>query len=301
MKMKTLIIALVLIPGFIYAANATQAETIRPAKETVEAAKAADKFILVISQSHTGVATDVLANEHTSHFLNEHFVIEQQVNPDMQTLYLIYNQQQKLVHRVADEPYPYELAIKIKQALNPGTQYYTLLARFDNGDRSAALLENLIAGAKNAGDDKNASRLMQAYLDTQASPTTPKTIRLLAKYTKTSKDPGFSILMANIDAADEVLGTGKTAEKLVSIIFDEAFAPCVNKKNIDIVALTEKAKSSYPNDELAYLIEGMAIQLLEMREDWEGIKSALPTYLRTHGDHLSDAMQGYYSWLNERR
>lgn len=279
MKMKTLIIALALIPVITYAANYKQVETVRPAKETIEAAKAADKFILVISQSHNGAATDILVNEHTSRFLNEHFVIEEQVNPDMQTLYLVYNKQQELVHRVKNEPYPYELAVKIKQALVAGTQYHALLARFDNGDRSTALLEKLIEGASNAGDDENASRLMQAYLDTQSSAMTPKTIQLLAKHTNATKDPGFAILMANIDAADEVLGIGKTAEKLASVIFEEAFAPHIHKKNVDIEVLTEKAKSSYPNDELAYFIEGMAIQLLEMREDWEGLKSVLPTYL----------------------
>lgn len=299
MKLKTLIIALVLIPALNFATGNKHETVIRPAKQTVEAAKSADKLILVISQSHAGMATDILENKHTSRFLLEHFVIEQQMNPDAQDGYLVYNQQQELVHRVAHEPYPYELAVKIKRALNPDTQYYKLLDRFDRGDRSPALLENVITDASDADDAENAPRLMQAYLDTQASPMTPATIRLLAKHTKSTNAPGFAILLTDMAAADEVLGAGKTAEKLASIIFDEAFAPYLNKKIVDLDALTEKVKSTYPNNELADLIDGMAIQFMEMREDWDGLKSALPAYLNAHGDQLSETMRDYYSWLRE--
>src|SRR3546814_2878856 len=107
---------------------------------------------------------------------------------------------------------------------------------------------------------------MQAYLDTQVSPMTPATIRLVAKHTKTSGDPGFALLLTDMATADDVLGVGKTVEKLASIIFNEAFAPYLSQKTVDLEALTEKAKSTYPYDKLAYLIDGMAIRFLEMRD-----------------------------------
>lgn len=298
MKMKILIIALVSISLCNFAAGKARHEGIHPSEQTIEAAKSANKLILVISQSHADMAIDIVGNKHTSRFLDEHFVIEKQTNPGEPDLYLIYNQQQ-LVHRVVNEPYLYELAVKIKRALDPNLQYYTLLARFENGNRSAALLENLIIGASDAGDRENAPRLMQAYLKTQGLPMTPETIRLLARYTKTSSDPGFARLLTDITAADHVLGTGKTAEKLASIIFDEAFAPYLGTKNVDLNALTEATKSAYPNEELAYLIEGMAIEFLEMREDWDALKSALPTYLSTYGNQLTEAKRDYYDWLGE--
>lgn len=301
MKLKTLIIALVSIPALNSAASSGHGAIARPAKQTVEAAKTADKLILVISQSHAGMANGLLENRHTARFLDTHFVVEQQTNTNGQDLYLVYNQQRELIHRVANEPYPYELAVKIKRALNPGMQYYTLLERFDGGERSEILLEKLIIGASDAGDRENAPRLMQAYLDIQASPLAPAAIRLIAKHTGNSNDPGFAALLTDMATADDVLGAGKTAEKLASIIFDEAFAPYVDRKNVDLKALTEKTKSTYPNDELTYLIDGMAIRLMEMREDWDGLKLAVPAYLNTHGVQLSKAMRDYYSWLIEAR
>ena len=296
MKLKTLIIALAVLPTLTHAVGNQHEESVRPAKATVAAAEATGKLILVISRSLAGTP-DILGNRHTSRFLDEHFFIEQQVNPGVQDLYLVYNTQREQVHRVAHEPYPFELAVKIKRALNPDTQYDTMLGRFDNGDRSVAFLEKLMAGLSDAGDRENAPRVMRAYLDTQGSPWAPSTLRLLAKHTHASKDPGFAILMADMDAADDVLGTGKTAEKLASIIFDEAFVPLLHKKTVDLENLTERIGSTYPHTELAHHIDGMPIRFMEMREDWEGLKSALPGYLRTHGNRLSDAMRDYYGRL----
>ncbi len=294
--MKTLIIALVSIP-LLNLASTNKQIAVTPNKKTVEAAKSTGKFILVMSHADDNAKAAILENRHTSKFLNDHFVIEQQGNTNGQNLYLIYNQRQELVHRVTNEPYPYELAVKIKRALDPETQYYTLLARFENGDHSAAILENLVKAASDAGDRKNASRLMQAYLETQESPLAPENIQLLAKHTTESSDPGFALLLADIAAADDVLGNGKTAEKLASIVFNEVFVPQLDKKNVDLDAMAEKAKSMLPNNDLAYLIDGMVIQFLEMREDWDALQSALPAYLNAHGNQLSEAMHKYYSWL----
>src|SRR5690606_32429899 len=136
MKLKILIAALVSIPLLNFAMSQKRGAA-RPSKQTIEAARSTDKLILVISGPDAGMAAAILNNQHTSRFLDTHFVIEQQTNPDEQGAYLIYNQQQELLHRVAHEPYPYELAVKIKRALSPGSQYYNLLAQFENGDRSA--------------------------------------------------------------------------------------------------------------------------------------------------------------------
>lgn len=296
MKVKNLIIALVVIPILGFAMGQPH-DTIRPSDQTLKAAQSAGKPILVISGPDADMAAGILGNRHTSRFLDTHFVIEQQLGTDEQGMYSVYNEQGELVHRVAHEAYPYELAVKIKRALDPETQYYPALARFENGDRSADLLENLIVDASDAGDHENVNRLIQAYLETGISPVAEGTIRLLAKHTSSSSDPGFAVLMADMAAADAVLGTGKTAEKLAAIIFDEAFAPHLTKKNVDLNQLTEEVKSAYPDSGLSHLIDGMPIRFLEMREDWAGLEAALPAYLSAHSDLLTESQLNYYAWL----
>ena len=296
--MKTLIIAWALAPLLTFAAVDTPQQTAPIPKQAIERAVSADKLILVINLAEADAPVDILENRHTARFLAEHFIIEQQADQQAQDMYLVYNQQRELIHGVANERYPYELAVKIKRALDPNTRYYTLLARFEQGDRSTALLENLIIGASDAADRENAPRFMQAYLDTQESALTTENIRFIAKHTTASSDPGFAILLDNMAVADDVLGTGKTAEKLSAIIFDEAFVPHLGDKNVDLGTLTAQLKATYQATDLAHSIDRMPIELLEMREDWEGLKSALPTYLNVHGAQLSPAMREYYTWLS---
>ena len=298
MKVKTLIIALVSIPLLNFAIGRKH-NTIHPSKQTLEAAQSAGKPILVISGPDAGMTAGILGNRHTSRFLNTHFVIEQQLNTGEQGMYLVYNEQGELVHRVAHEAYPYELAVKIKRALDPETQYYPALARFESGDRSVNLLKDLIRDASDAGDHENVSRFIQAYLETGVAPVEEGTIRLLAKHTSASSDPGFTVLMANMAAADSVLGTGKTAEKLATIIFREAFVPHLTEKNVNLDQLTEEVKSTYPGSGLSHLIDGMPIQFLEMCEDWAGLEAALPAYLSAHSDLLTESQLNYYVWLGK--
>lgn len=297
MKVKSLIVALISIPLLNFAMG-HRYETVNPSKQTLKAAQSAGKFVLVITEPEADMAADILSNRHTSRFLNKHFIIEHQLNHDTPGAYLIYNAQGELVHRVAHEAYPYELAVKIKRSLNPETQYYPALTRYENGDRSAAILERLITSASDAGDHENVGRFIQAYLETGVSVTSEEAIRLWAKHTTASTDPGFGILMADIAAADEVLGMGKTGEKLASIIFNETFTPYLKEKDVDLDWITNEVKSKYPNSGIDHLIDGMPIQFLEIQHDWIKLEPALSAYLETHGNQLTEAQKDYYAWLS---
>jgi hypothetical protein len=225
----------------------------------------------------------LLKDKHISQFLNKHFVIETQVADADIGCYLIYNQQRELVHRVADEKYPYELAVKIKRGLDDQTQYYTLLSRFESGDRSTDLLANLIIGATDAADSVNAPRFLQAYLETLPTPPTDADLRFIMRHTTRSSDPGFHLLL---DRPIDV-------EKLAAIIFHETFTPYLNDKDVNVALLAGQTKAKYPIPALARHIDRMPIEFLEMREDWD----ELGTYLHTNNLQLSPAQLEYYNGL----
>ncbi len=285
--MKNLIIAFVLAP-LLGLAGVPQVKDARLSKQTVKQAQLEDKLILVISHApHGGGSTALLEDRYISQFLNKYFIIEKQVSDSGQGSYLIYNQQRKLVHRVADEKYPYELAVKIKRALDTRTQYYTLLSRFENGDRSANVLINLIIGASDAADFANAPQFMRAYLETLPAQPTEADLRFISRHTIRSSDPGFTFLLDRSNAV----------EKLADIIFEETFAAHLNDKNVDVALLVEQTKDQYPVTALTQQIDRMPLEFLEMREDWEGLHNRLPTYLTAYKTQLSPAQVEYYNWL----
>ncbi|GGG85172.1 hypothetical protein GCM10007415_18120 [Parapedobacter pyrenivorans] len=285
--MKNLIIASALA-SLLAVAGATQAKNIRPSKHTVEQAELENKLILVVSHAPQGGNFSALfGDKYLSQFLNRHFVIEKHASKSDGDSYLIYDQQRELVHRVAGQKYPYEVAVKIKRALDTRTQYYTLLARFDNGDRSADLLTNLIIGATDADDDTNAPRFMQAYLGTLSAQPTEADLRFIARHTTRSSDPGFTFLLER--------ESGST--KLAGIIFQETFVNHLNDQVVDVVSLTSQAKSQYATPALASYIDRMPIELLEMREDWDALNKLVPVYLSTNSTRLSPAQVAYYNGL----
>ena len=287
--MKILIIASVLAPLLSSAAGNPIREDSRLSRQTVEQAKSVNKPILVISPSNTGRSPNLLENRHISQFLSKHFVIEQAAPRQGSGDYAIYNERGELIHRVVDEKYPYELAAKIKRALDPNTQYYTLLARFERGDRSANMLQNLIIGASDADDRANVPRVMQAYLETLPAEPTEAAIRFISRHTKRSSEPGFAFLLDRSASVDQ----------LAEIIFNETFVARLDDRKADATAIAAELKRSYPADALAPHIDRMPITFLEMREDWDGLREVLPLFVQTYGKQLSPKMLEYYAWLSD--
>ena len=290
MKIKNLIMATVLIPLLSVARTPQGHDTYQLSSKTVKQAQSEDKFVLVVHTSE-GSGFDALSNDrYISQFLDKHFLVKKQTNHSKVGSYLIYNEKGELVHRVADEKYPYELAVKIKRGLNINTQYYTLLSRFENGDRSVDLLTNLIVGATDAADHSNAPQFMQAYLETLPTQPSEADFKFVAQHTTQSTDPGFAFLM------DHSAGI----EKLADIIFQETFVSQVDDRNVDAMQLAEQTKAQYPLDALIKPIDRMSIELLEMREDWNELNHILPAYLSTHNEQLSAAEMDYYTGLLSR-
>jgi len=286
--MKTLMIVTVFAPLLGFAAGNTPEErTVNLSPKTIETAKAANKLILVASRGANVPA--IFGNEHVAKFVESHFVVERQSKGSGRGSYLIYNHDGELIHEVANDPYPYELAVKIKRALQPETQYYTLLSRFNAGERGADLLENLIVGATDADDAKNAPRLMQAYLESLPAEASDAQLRFLAKHTSRSSDPGFAVLLEK----------GAHLEKLAELIFQEEFTPHLQDREVDAMKIAERVKDRYPHRALAQPIDRMAVELLEMREDWAALETVLPAYLDTYRTQLSPEMIGYYQWLSD--
>lgn len=284
MNMKKLV-AILIAPILSVAATNAAVKRAPLSREIIAEAKASNKLILVTRQGTD--ATAVFENKHVARFVNDHFVVEQQSDRHTRNSFLIYNHNGELIHQVAYDPRPYELAVKIKRALNPQTQYYTLLSRFGAGERTADLLENLVVGATDADDTQNAPLLMQAYLTTLGTEPTDAQLRFIARHTARSTDPGFALLLEN----------PAHTEKLAKLIFREEFTIHLNDKEVDAIALAKQAKIKYPAPALAQAIDQMSIELLEMREDWAALRSAVPAYVDRYYTQLSPELIGYYQWL----
>src|SRR5690606_5400672 len=104
MKLKNLILAIAFVPAIGLAQ--THKTSPLPLK-TVEQAQLENKPVLLVQYNPNGSGYDALSTDrYIAQFLNKHFVIEKQTSRTKDSGYLIYDQQGKLVHRVADDKYP---------------------------------------------------------------------------------------------------------------------------------------------------------------------------------------------------
>jgi len=286
MNMKGLLIVSMLTP-LLSTSMLLKAAGSPPAKTSLRATQSDDKMILLIMETVDNESSILFNNKYVVRFLEENFVIKKKIIPSEHAAYLIYDGDRNLVHRVRHENYPLEMAVKLKKALDPATQYYTLVSRFEKGDRSVDLLKGLITAADEAGDIARCAMVMEHYLQAVDSSLLDADLSFVAKHTVQSGDPGFRYLMEKSAALD----------KLAAVIFRDQFISRINEKKVDVASLVSQTKQKYSTEALAPYIEQMALEFLEMREDWDNLGKMLPDFIHKYGAHIKASQLEYYNGL----
>lgn len=269
-------------------------------QEALVQARAENKLVLVAKFRSNDEATKerIFNNKHVKQLLAQHFILMEEAatkgdGPD----YLVYDGTGSLVHRVIGERYPYEFIAKIRKALIPETRFDAMVARFEQGDRSAVLLEQLVEMATDAGDSEGASRFMTAYLEAQECVYAPETLRFILRHTRSSDMPSFRLLLANLAEAAAATGDDRVVEQLSTIILKEEFLSHVDVRKVDVHALVARVKVKFPQTALSAMIDRMALELLERREDWPALQEAWVNYANRYVGQLDAQTKDYYAWL----
>ena len=248
-------------------------------KETITQARAENKMILT--------AGSAFGDRHINGFLTKNFIVQYDAEAQSPESYSVYDSNGRLVHRVTGDPrYPYELAVKIKRGLDSETQYYTLLKRFNSGERSAGLLKNVIISANDAGDTEHAAQAMEAYLKQLPLIPAESELAFVAKYTNHTSGPGF----------DYLLERGSYLNEMAGLIFDDVFLPQVNQKQFHATIWLTALKDRYPKA-LAPHLDHMMVELLERRGDQKTLDAFVPDFIQQQRNQLNTAQVAYYKGL----
>ena len=231
---------MLLVPALSIAQNQkTVFEENTTFEQAIKKAKQEDKLLLVTYFESTAQEekNKIFNNRHVAQFLNSNFInlkitakSSREKSKHTYTAhvsayptYVVYDQGGNLVHRVVGEAYPYEFIGKIKKALDPATQYYTMVNDFEAGNRAPEFLKSLVVMAYHAGDKDNGQTFMSAYMNTQNNMLDSVNLHFLLSHTTSSYDPGFSLLL-NYPATNSPLNVEPVVERLSTIIFEEEFA-----------------------------------------------------------------------------
>ena len=216
--------------------------------------------------------------------------------------YLFFSPDGKLVHRAVGSSMADVFLTKAKNALNPETQYYTLLAEYNTGKNDSAFLRNLTRASLDAYDNDNTGKVADAYLKTQSNLYTKTNLELLqdllANGIYKSGSTGFNIFYKNPERIDSVLGTGVAESITQSIIMGEFVYSKFPKTPIekpDWSAINTSLNKSFPSvaDQLTLKAKVIWYQYVK---DWDNYKSSVMSYMNTYGGNASPNDLNDYAW-----
>ncbi len=210
--------------------------------------------------------------------------------------FLVFSPDGEIVHRLVGGGEAAQFIARAKEALQPETQYYTQLRKYDAGERSPEFLKNMALSAQSAYDMENASKMAEAYLETQTDLYTEGNLEFLAKTTRSSKDKGFDIFLNNSDKVNAVLGEGKASDLVASIVMQEEVYAKLRGEDVNFAAVINEAKAKYPKVDISKQSEMLEIQWYQRNKDWANFQPAVLGYMEKYGSEVSPQMLNSFAW-----
>ena len=210
--------------------------------------------------------------------------------------YLFFDPNGKLVHRAVGSSTPDKFIAKGEDALNPEKQYYVLLDQYKNGNTDPEFLKKLSIIAQEAYDKANTKKISKEYLQTQPDYTTADNLVFLNRFTKTSKDTGFVVIMNNVEKFDALRGKGAANKKIVDIIILEEVNPRVYKNNAipDFDAINEKVTKKYPKHG-GEAVASSKVVYYQNKQDWANFQTAVVDYMSKYSSSPSPDQINVYA------
>jgi hypothetical protein len=170
---------------------------------------------------------------------------------------------------------------------DPALVYSRLLQQYIDGYREPQFLENLARLAVQQGDQDGASMIGQDYVATLHPPLTEEQIRAVEQFTKSTRDPGFSLIHDHEEAFKKVLGVRQLTVDMMNMIYRGEMEPLLeNTDHPDWNAITVKVRDyGTPGEEI--LLRAKTVYFLN-NQDWTDYGPAATAYLEKYGKNITE-------------
>ena len=261
-----------------------------------------DKYIMVKVQFDTTANDDA----HVKSWFKDMEAINAKYKIMAYPTYLFFDPNGEAVHRAVGSSDAQTFLTKGKDAMNSDKQYYTLLKKYENGQKDPAFLRTLAKVADDAYDKANATKISKEYLATQTDLLTKENLDFLFQFTNAPTDPGFSTLMGNLDKVIAALGKDKVNSKMQYIIYNDMWASMrkINANPATVVpdysAIVESTLKQYPTQyatDIKDFADKQKIAFFLNKKEWNGFKESMAAYIKKNGeDKLTPQELNSYAW-----
>ncbi|MEO8762840.1 MAG: thioredoxin fold domain-containing protein [Ginsengibacter sp.] len=218
--------------------------------------------------------------------------------------YLIFNSNGKIVHRFVGGSNAEAFLKKVAIALDPQTQFYTLLDQYKTGRKDSAFLGMVAMSAAAAYDLETAGAVANEYLASQSNLYTNTNLYFIKQFTHSSQDKYFGLLLNYGSKVDSVIGKGAADKIVFDIIFQEDVMPIIFSKKPgspkdfpvpDWTAIQSAVTTKYPT-RAGEIIAWSKITFYQRTGDWKNFTASVESYLKLNGDALDANQLNEFAW-----
>lgn len=199
--------------------------------------------------------------------------------------YLYVDGDGNLVHRVVGSMPTDRFIAASGDALNPETQYGTLIRKYESGDRNPEFLYNAAKAAQKAYDMQKSGELSAAYLKTQSNLLEEKNVKFISEFIQSASDPNFEFMRKNAAAFQAVLDKDKYDDLLYRIAYQSSYTELGVKRDITKEQVPEfitKADAYYKKvlpEQAPKLLNAFSMNVYRLTQDWDNYaKQAIGYY-----------------------
>ncbi|MES2372992.1 MAG: thioredoxin fold domain-containing protein [Bacteroidota bacterium] len=237
--------------------------------------------------------------------------IEKQYAINAYPTYLMFDPNGQVVHRSVGSTVDVAGFIeKGMEGLNPETQYYTQLRKFEGGQKDPASARKMALMAQKAYDTKKAQAIAQEYIATITDFYTKDNIEFLSKFTSKSTDKLFTMALETPEKVDAVIGEGRAKSLVQNIVLSEEVMPALRKISMDktntnpdyseVVANATKKYPQFTKEITDYVTRtkvniALSPSMAEIRKISADKNTVTPDYSAI----VADAVKKYPQYTNE--
>ncbi|MCD0488623.1 thioredoxin family protein [Pedobacter sp. MC2016-14] len=254
-----------------------------------------DKFICLKLQLDRTSKDD----EYVKMWYNDvEMIVKKYGMPSLPTFFF-FSPDGELVHRVPGIENAKSLIAKAADALDPGRQYYTMMANFEKSTRKEPeMMMRLAIAAQGVMEREHALKYASQYLETQNDLLTKENIMFLSRFTTARKDKGFEVFLNHGYRVDEVLGKGQAAERVRGIIYTEELMPLVAKIVTgvpDWKSLQAAIAEKYPLHAEA-VVAKYKVQYYQGQQNWKCFQETATVFMKKYGNDLHPQELNNFAW-----
>jgi thioredoxin-related protein len=219
---------------------------------------------------------------------------------DVLPSFLFFSSGGKLVHRGLGYQDTTAFRQMVELALtNPLRKLSRQLAAYKKGKRDSAFLRDLAMIAILENDKVTSSMVASTYIRGLRYPYSKENISFIQQFTKKTTDPGFSILIKNLEKVNTILGKDMAELIITSIIANENISPLLQKKATPDWGKIQKDITT----RFGLLGEEITMQSQVLysanRQDWEAIEDIILPWFEKYGSKrlwINDYLLNEMAW-----